>query len=443
MAFKQIPVDRLESAGYRRSSTISDQALLRVDQRPPVLAETKQGMFSQTTDCVQLHEMAGPVCQQQQRLYTNNAVTRPLLMRGNRASPLCRVLQQSHGINSSIDEGVESECSEDQSGSRSCYPVPETESSQLDLKSESTQPVPVENIDIAVLNQTDGVASAESSIDLDMASNISLSLSSAGSYTAANMDSILSEISCLVEDETWEKVDERTDSDDQNQDHKDFVDFQQGRRASDGLAVHPPTAFCKKLKDSMKASGVLELRKELEKLQMEHGCDMDNTEAKKIKNRYPIRDQWSVEESWLRQALVKRRSLPSNAYNVWTLQKRLAYKRHGLLSPHHQSGNDGKLSSSVPGVDANQPQRSVSPLRAFPPSMKWVSQTRYINTTMNQNQNWLQQPHASRCGVWKCFNQTMACRSSSTVSLFRRRGQSWFGGRIFLPTSASSRGHTT
>ena len=222
-------------------------------------------------------------------------------MRGNRASPLCRVLQQSHGINSSIDEGVESECSEDQSGSRSCYPVPETESSrpdlksestQPDLKSESTQPVPVENLDIVVLNQTDGVASPESSIDLDMASNISLSLSSAGSYTAANMDSILSEISCPVEDENWEKADERTDSDDQNQDHKDFVDFQQGRRASDGLAVHPVTAFCKKLKDSMKAGGVLELRKELEKLQMEHGCDMDNTEAKKIKK--PLSDPRSV-----------------------------------------------------------------------------------------------------------------------------------------------------
>lgn len=48
------------------------------------------------------------------------------------------------------------------------------------------------------------------------------------------------------------------------------VNFREGRRASDGLVAQGIIAFKQKLKESMRAQGMLELRQEHQQLQVSH-----------------------------------------------------------------------------------------------------------------------------------------------------------------------------
>ena len=79
------------------------------------------------------------------------------------------------------------------------------------------------------------------------------------------------------------------------------VNFREGRRASDGLVCQDVIAFRQKLKDGMKAGGMLELRQEHSQLMESHSGEIDSSVAMEPPVKIP---------------LGKRMSLPTNSIDL-------------------------------------------------------------------------------------------------------------------------------
>lgn len=321
----------------RRPSTIADQAVICPGHRAPVLADTKQGPFSQTTDCVPFHEVPNPVCQRQQMIYTDPCSGRPLLPSWvGRVAPVSRIFPQASVgraiATTSIDEGVETDYDEENDGSKETagqIPVPSAiagaEGASCLAKADvygcfgriglPNQPLVIPN------------ASFDSNIELDVISNVSSSPS--GSITSSAVPTDVVDVP-----ECSGNVPEEESTDDQRNSSL-CVDFREGRRASDGLMVRGVLEFQQHLKKSMKTHGVAELRKELEKLQLETSGDGD---AKYRGATRPGRfadvrsiQQRSMEESVSTvrgPSLMIKRTNPTSVdhYGPLVLQKRLTMK---------------------------------------------------------------------------------------------------------------------
>lgn len=320
----------------RRPSTIADQAVICPGHRAPVLADTKQGPFSQTTDCVQFHEVPNPVCQRQQMIYTDPCSGRPLLPSWvGRVAPVSRIFPQASVgraiATTSIDEGVETDYDEENDGSKETAgqipvlsAVAGAEGAGCLAKADAygcfgriglpNQPLIIPN------------ASFDSNIELDVISNVSSSPS--GSITSSAVPTDVADVPECPGD-----VPEEESTDDQRNSGL-CVDFREGRRASDGLMVRGVLEFQQHLKKSMKTHGMAELRKELEKLQLETSGDGDAKYRAARPGRFAdVRSiqQRSMEESVSTvrgpSLMIKRTNLTSvDHYGPLVLQKRLTMK---------------------------------------------------------------------------------------------------------------------
>lgn len=361
----------------RRPSTVADQAVIFPGYRAPVLADTKQGPFSQTTDCVQFHEVPNTVCQRQQMIYTDPYGGRPF--RVGRVVPAGRVFPQvSAGraiATTSIDEGVEADCDEESDGSKekvgqisvtSAVGVAEG----TDYLSRADTHGCLACVDMSNQPCANAATSFDSNIELDAISNVSSSPSGSITYSAASAE-VADAPECSGDVLEEESVDGQKNS-------GLSVDFREGRRASDGLVVRGVLEFQQHLRKSMKTRGVVELRKELEKLQSETSrdsytrfqakpgrfVDAKNTQQRSLEDNVP-----AVQSSSL---VIKRTSLPCVDRGALVLQKRLRYGLHTgvCYEPVH-------LAAFVPNSDAVRGQQGFSqhtsnlrPFKSQPPQVR-------------------------------------------------------------------------
>ena len=98
------------------------------------------------------------------------------------------------------------------------------------------------------------------------------------------------------------------------------VDFREGRRASDGLVAQGIIAFRQRLKESMRAPGMTELRQDHQHLHNAYGINMapSNLLATQMEDKHS--QQFSTDEQASQKArprpLMKRMSLPSETFNM-------------------------------------------------------------------------------------------------------------------------------
>lgn len=330
-------------AQHRRPSSIADQAMMNSSAGPrPVLASTKQGPFSQTTDCVSLQGAAASSTQQQTAFSDiENASLRDVLPSGK--IPCAAVRQTSTGpgrgvITSSIDEGVEldsdlcsttSICSNfshdsqvecvslqgsvlssknifslDGGGSGGAGSIPQNDAltgmCQLNTSNQSISTgigSPFmsfdSNVEAELMSslsscvQTSGLISASPPLPCanqtmtatTMTPPFSSKFSHAGTNAARD-----NARSCLRES-------------------RSPVSFREGRRASDEVLAHGVVAFRQRLRDTMKTRGVAELRKEMELLQNKYRPNLTEEELLQLQLEHVQyqevcrRRQWSLDET--------------------------------------------------------------------------------------------------------------------------------------------------
>lgn len=400
---------KLGAAGMRRPSVISEQAMMHpqlqkqrgiptqqiatsptspVEIKPPGLAETREAAFSQTTDGVQLQEVAGAFCQMQQIISTADSTAedmdklagaigpsgpsgggvlimpssplRPKLTRSHRLMlsphncwsklPCSKGGMSSQLAENSIDEGVEIE-GEEVLGARAV-------SSTLQAASVVTTSQPPCQPSISI----------DSNIELDVAGS-NLSLSSPASWSVNSTSSNLVEVSrsgathCEEADEVAEDSRARVP--------EDLTNFQMGRRASDGLAIRPDASESYAhyhLFPKNRACGMAELRKELVKLQNET-TDGQNVQFQAIvghRSRAILQDQKSLEETHIAKGTVGikycTQLLPRDV--CWVMQKRNPpYSRHAHL-PSPIECHQGGLRTDYACLGTAR--RPISPLRGCP-----------------------------------------------------------------------------
>lgn len=104
------------------------------------------------------------------------------------------------------------------------------------------------------------------------------------------------------------------------------INFREGRRASDGLVCQDVIAFRQKLKDGMKAGGMLELRQEHNKLMESHSSDIDA-------------DANTPMEPPVKIPLGKRMSLPTNSIDL-PPHRLLEIKKSIQLDQHLATSQD-------------------------------------------------------------------------------------------------------
>lgn len=388
----------------RRPSTVADQAVIFPGYRGPVLAETKQGLFSQTTDCVQFHEVPNTVCQRQQMIHTDPCGGLPSLpFRVGRVVPVGRVFPQvSAGraiATTSIDEGVEADCDEESDGSKEKVgQVPVTSAVGVaegtDYLSKADTFGCFGSVDMSNQPCVNTATSFDSNIELDAISNVSSSPSGSITYSA-----VPAEVADVPEYSGDALEEEPVDG---QKNSSLSADFREGRRASDGLVVRGVLEFQQQLRKSMKTRGVVELRKELEKLQSETSRDSDTrflakpgrfVDAKNTQQRSLEENVSAVQSSSL---IVKRTSLPCVDHGALVLQKRLKYGLHTgvCYEPVHSA-------AFVPNSDAVRGQQGFSPhtsnLRSFksqPPQVR--PYTASPNRQMWQLQTSLKRAHQAQ-----------------------------------------------
>ncbi|XP_067928295.1 serine/threonine-protein kinase SIK2-like [Watersipora subatra] len=118
------------------------------------------------------------------------------------------------------------------------------------------------------------------------------------------------------------------------------INFREGRRASDGLVCQDVIAFRQKLKDGMKAGGMLELRQEHNQLMESHSGELESPVAAEPPAKIP---------------LGKRMSLPTNSIDL---------PPHKLLEIKKSIQLDQNLAVSQ---DVHEAARPFGPLRAQEP----------------------------------------------------------------------------
>lgn len=104
------------------------------------------------------------------------------------------------------------------------------------------------------------------------------------------------------------------------------INFREGRRASDGLVCQDVIAFRQKLKDGMKAGGMLELRQEHNQLLESYSGEIDTSNSS-IPHLEPV----------IKPPLGKRMSLPTNSIDL--PPHRLLEIKKSIQLDHHLAGS--------------------------------------------------------------------------------------------------------
>ena len=307
----------------------SDEAASSSDDRgsneakaPTKLVETREAVFSQTTDGVSLHEVAGPLCQLQQRVRCHGdqddvtkelsnpsggsgvmimptSPIRPKLTRSPRLGVAARCNRKKMSLaEGSIDEGVETEEEE------GCLPP---------LQAPQRPPChPCNSID--------------SNIEVDLsASNIFLPLEQLLAKDEAPSD-------CLPSLPPT----------------SDLSNFRKGRRASDGLVMKLDSLAAQNLFLKNRACGLVELRKELVKLQnqtvQQPQLQQLRQELQLLHNTQQqlqlLQKQKASESQKLTQRYISKDHKPliNNSYIISKIQKSLEEQQNNLQQapPHNQ-----------------------------------------------------------------------------------------------------------
>ena len=139
------------------------------------------------------------------------------------------------------------------------------------------------------------------------------------------------------------------------------VSFREGRRASDGLMAQGVIAFRQRLKEGMKTRGVAELRKEMENLQDQVGDQLPHEHQQQIQNKHiqykqglqgddknkPPRQQSLDEQSQVeRPPLYKRKSLPNPGNLELPPHVLLVMKQSMQIQQNLETGQSGGGSDS-------------------------------------------------------------------------------------------------
>ncbi|XP_014775006.1 serine/threonine-protein kinase SIK1 [Octopus bimaculoides] len=366
------PVYNQLDARKRRPSQIAEQAMnprLASTQAPSVVPNpayrvqplnTKQSLFTKTTDCV---PPIGPSTTVPQHTSgysessdtTNRSTANPPLpvipsvlpQATPIAKPACLsdVLSQtclkpshtmtSHLITSSIDEGVEADISEiDSYGSDTrtkMQKFSDTSDISPQVSSDSNQSSPFTSFD----------STLEADIGLSQTSYSHAGYSTAPSGQQPGQGTVISTtIPTPIQSPPLVSTQVSADySQDRNETHSP-VDFREGRRASDGQMTQGMIAFRQQLRDTTRAQGIAELRQEFQELASNTGPSKGTAEINKARSHRNYHErmkwrQWSLEEapaSKPRQ-LIKRMSLPAETTDMQP-HRLLALKQSMQVEQH-------------------------------------------------------------------------------------------------------------
>ncbi|KAK2148531.1 hypothetical protein LSH36_492g05008 [Paralvinella palmiformis] len=423
----------------RRPSTIAEQAMMRTQGRP-ILANTRQEMFSRTTDCV-LPSTNNSVVQQVVLSESDETALPESTVTVSQAAVKATSTQVgvSGGmITTSIDEGVEVDFSERDSdvcsttsisnlgrdspmagrggsssgGSGAGFsdsptqtPSPPSGLTRSNVFGDLSQIGTMLNMSNQSIS-TVGICSPFTSFDSNLETDLMSSLSSS-TTTQSGISSWTNPSSCSVssnplpqtqlQQQARSKVTSTmtppaaskfphrgtpqelvpSDGDGRSQDRSQTcspVNFREGRRASDGVMTPGNIAFRQRLKESMKARGMTELRQEMESLQNQYKTNLTEDELKQLQElhlQYHKKTgchQWSLDESGSRvdrpKIMIKRRSLPTCKPIDFMPHKLLAMK-HSLVVDWQMDGGVSTLRSK-PAPSVQEAPATSSGGTSFP-----------------------------------------------------------------------------
>lgn len=318
--------------------------------RPPI-GMFKHGQFSRTTDCV--IPPIQPTNQTAAVFSDLDAVpTPPGVLCCLPDVPLSQPIVPGHMITTSIDEGVEVDILErdgetlhrNPDGMRPLQPscaygdlshvIYSSDASSTSISTSSYSPY----------------TSFDSSLDSDMLSpslNNAVTHNNSAMCNLSNLIPSQAMVSTPISSESCPPLTEgfvsspAVTQEDVTQDRNQTrspVNFREGRRASDGLVSHGVIAFRQRLRESMKAMGMVELRQELQnvchtnltkdELQNLQHCQPQSHERLAVK-------QWSLDDPTVPghrpRPLVKRMSLPTEKFDFQP-HKLLALKQSLLVA---------------------------------------------------------------------------------------------------------------
>lgn len=151
------------------------------------------------------------------------------------------------------------------------------------------------------------------------------------------------------------------------------VNFREGRRASDGLVTQGVIAFRQRLRESMRATGMIELRQEHQHLQNLYRTNLTPEEIVQLQRQHHqyheranVR-QWSLDDKYMQperpRPLMKRMSLPSETFDI---------QPHRLLALKQSLQVEEKMDRGVPpgGQEEVHP-----PTMPYPPQSKPLQQS--------------------------------------------------------------------
>lgn len=328
---------------HRRPSSIADQAMMNssVGQRP-VLASTKQGPFSQTTDCVSLQGATASPTQQPATFgdIENAAALRDMLPSGRIAGGRAPCTGPGRGvITTSIDEGVELD-----SDLCSTASICSNFSRDSHIESVSSQGSASKNLFLLegaggggslarnevfgelgqVLNTSSqsistGIGSPfmsfDSNVEADLMSSLSSCVQPPGHASASPPPPLLQQanqnlVAATMTPPFSSKFSHggagaacRDNARACLRESRSPVSFREGRRASDEVLAHGVIAFRQRLRDTMKTRGVAELRKEMETLQSRYRPNLTEEELFQLQLEHVQyqevcrRRQWSLDET--------------------------------------------------------------------------------------------------------------------------------------------------
>ncbi|CAH1795903.1 unnamed protein product [Owenia fusiformis] len=405
------PVDPKMDARKRRPSTIAEQAILRTHvtntignsqvqgqgQIPgahPQLVDTKQGLFSKTTDCVtpQMN------LETQRQLYIDaDSVQIPSGVSGclpdilpSSAMKLPQVgttasaVAPGHIIHTSIDEGVEVDLSDfecplpqQQTPHPTMAPLPRRHTfndgtssiisnTASQLPNDTSQTSFSSGMSESSSNST-GFSSVFTSFDSTLESDLSSGslLGSGGPYPPPgqlphhnasqnggvhNLPIMLPQSSMTPP--TNSKFPHNPENGGPTVDRNETrspVNFREGRRASDGLCTQGIIAFRQRLKESMKAPGMAELRQEHQHIE---GVPEEQLDLQSHQDHHLSGRQWSLDEESpgqrQRPPMVKRMSLPSEPFDL---------QPHQFLAMKHSINIERHMESKPPETEVFNPLR--------------------------------------------------------------------------------------
>ena len=382
--------------------------MMRGGHGRPVLAHTKQGAFSRTTDCVTppLHT----ILPSRQPLFTDfdNVPSPPggalpdCVPQPNVTKVGAMATTTSHVITSSIDEGVDADMSDRDSDTGSVSQETSFVSglvttadimSTVGSMSDSTpRLVPsnafgdlsrISNVNTSDQSISTGIGSQFASFDSNIEADL---MSSSSSCTQSGLPrtfqsaipprntpatvTMTPPISTKFSHAGGRGESNNSSGDEHSQDRSQTrspVNFREGRRASDGLLTQGVIAFRQRLKDSMRAHGMSELRQEMELLQNRYRNALTMDELIKLQqqhsayhDRFNLR-QWSLDTTSLplTKLITKRKSLPASATPLELAPHKFLAMKHSIqIERHLESPQEG--ATTLPSAGTLPPSGAVT-----------------------------------------------------------------------------------